>query len=77
MIRFVVAIPFLLVIVLLATLALVGMLGIFAFNAAQPAQADGIASATVMADAPTPLVTATYTFTLMTNAELDETQRLN
>ena len=62
---------------MLAALALVGMLGIFAFNAAQPAQAAGIGSATVMADPATPMVTATYTITVMTNAALDETQRIN
>ena len=62
---------------MLAALALVGMLGIFAFNAAQPAQAAGIGSATVMADPATPMATATYTITVMTNAALDETQRIN
>ena len=62
---------------MLAALALVGMLGIFAFNAAQPAQADGIASATVMADPATPMATATYTITVMTNATLVEDQRIN
>ena len=62
---------------MLAALALVGMLGIFAFNTAQPAQAAGIASATVSASPNTPMATATYTFTIMTNAALDETQRIN
>ena len=62
---------------MLAALALVGMLGIFAFNAAQPAQADGIASATVMADPATPMATATYTITVMTDAALVEDQRIN
>ena len=63
---------------MLAALALVGMLGIFAFNTAQPAQAAGIASATVSASPQTPLwLLPTYTFTIMTNAALDETQRIN
>ena len=55
---------------MLAALALVGMLGIFAFNAAQPAQADGIGSATVsVGDSMTGAMTD-YTFYFTTNAAI-------
>ena len=55
---------------MLAALALVGMLGIFAFNAAQPAQAAGIASATVMVDN-VPEAMAEYTFTIEASQSID------
>ena len=63
---------------MLAALALVGMLGIFAFNAAQPAQGRRHRFSNGYRLSPaTPMVTATYTITVMTNAALDETQRIN
>ena len=62
---------------MLAALALVGMLGIFAFNAAQPAQADGIGSATVsVGDSMTGAMTD-YTFSVTTNAALAEDTFIN
>ena len=62
---------------MLAALALVGMLGIFAFNAAQPAQADGIGSATVsVGDSMTGAMTD-YTFSVTTNAAIVENTFIN
>ncbi len=58
-------------------LALVGMFGIFAFNGAQPAQADGIGSATVsVGDSMTGAMTD-YTFSVTTNAALVENTFIN
>ena len=62
---------------MLAALALVGMLGIFAFNAAQPAQADGIGSATVSVGDSMTGATTDYTFSVMTNGALVENTFIN
>ena len=62
---------------MLAALALVGMLGIFAFYAAQPAQADGIGSATVSVGDSMTGATTNYTFSVMTNAALVENTYIN
>ena len=63
--------------VVVTPLLLVGMLGIFAFNAAQPAQADGIGSATVSVGDSMTGATTDYTFSVTTNAALVENTLIN
>ena len=62
---------------MLAALALVGMLGIFAFNAAQPAQAAGVGSdLEVMVSDAAPGATADYTFKFTTTEALGPTNSI-